>query len=61
MAAVKIYLADTSAWHRSRHPEVAAAWEHRLLDDSLATCVQVRLEILYSARSEAMTVSGEFG
>lgn len=51
MAAVTIYLADTSAWHHARHPEVAAAWEHRLLDDSLATCDQVRLEILYSARS----------
>lgn len=46
-----LFLADTSAWHRSTHPEVAAAWEDHLLSDSLATCSQVRLEILYSARS----------
>jgi predicted nucleic acid-binding protein len=46
-----LFLADTSAWHRATHPEVAAAWEHRLMEDSLATCGQVRLEILYSARS----------
>ena len=46
-----LYLADTSAWHRSAHSEIAAAWERRLKDDSLATCNQVRLEILYSARS----------
>lgn len=46
-----LYVADTSAWHRSTHPEIAAAWQRRLNDDSLATCSQVRLEILYSARS----------
>jgi len=51
VAALMLYLADTSAWHRATHPEVAAAWEGRLMDDSLATCSQVRLEILYSARS----------
>jgi hypothetical protein len=51
MAALMLYLADTSAWHRSTHPEVAAAWERRLMDNSLATCSQVRLEILYSTRS----------
>lgn len=46
-----LFLADTSAWHRATHPGVAAAWERRLMADSLATCSQVRLEILYSARS----------
>lgn len=51
MAAVTLYLADTSAWHRAVHPDVATAWESRLATDSLATCAQVRLEILYSARS----------
>lgn len=50
MAKVKIYLADTSAWHRATHREIAVAWESRLATDSLATCAQVRLEILYSAR-----------
>ncbi len=51
MAGVTLYLADTSAWHRATHSGVAAAWEARLTSDSLATCAQVRLEILYSARS----------
>lgn len=46
-----LYLADTSAWHRATHPQVAQAWEEHLMSDSLATCSQVRLEILYSARS----------
>lgn len=46
-----LYLADTSAWHRSAHSEVAEAWARRLSDDTLATCSPVRLEILYSARS----------
>lgn len=52
MAAVTVlYLADTSAWHRADHPEIAAGWEQRLATNTLATCAQVRLEILYSARS----------
>jgi predicted nucleic acid-binding protein len=51
VAAVTLYLADTSAWHRATHPEVAAAWESRLAADSIATCAHVRLEILFSARS----------
>lgn len=46
-----LYLADTSAWHRSIHAEVAAVWERHLSDDAIATCSQVRLEILYSARN----------
>ena len=48
---MKLYLADTSAWHRADNPAVAGVWEVRLLADSLATCAQVRLEILYSAQS----------
>ena len=51
MAALTLYLADTSAWHRATHPAIAAAWQQRLATDTLATCAQVRLEILYSARS----------
>ena len=46
-----MYLADTSAWHRTDDPGVARAWQELLNADSLATCAQVRLEILYSARS----------
>lgn len=51
MAGLTVYLADTSAWYRAGDARVAAAWEERLMADALATCAQVRLEILYSARS----------
>lgn len=47
-----LYLADTSAWHRSHHEGIARLWESRLGDDLLGICAQVRLEILFSARSE---------
>lgn len=50
MEGVSLYLADTSAWHRSTKAEIADAWGQRLRADILATCAQVRLEILYSAR-----------
>lgn len=46
-----LYLADTSAWHRSTHATVADAWGRHLDADVIATCAQVRLEVLYSARS----------
>ncbi len=42
---------DTSAWHRSASPEVALMWAAKLHADQLSICDQVRLEILYSARS----------
>lgn len=51
MAELTLNLADTSAWHRSDHPEVSAAWRRRLEADSIATTDPIRLEILYSARS----------
>ena len=51
MATLTLLLADTSAWHRSTHPEVAERWRERLDADRVAICPQVRLEILYSARS----------
>lgn len=44
---------DTSAWHRSGHPDVARAWRNRLDADDVGICDQVRLEILWSARSAA--------
>ena len=44
-------LADTSAWHRARHPEVAGVWRPALLRGEIATTEIVRLEVLYSARS----------
>ncbi len=43
--------ADTSAWHHATNPVVAAAWRAVLDADELGVCDQVRLEILYSARS----------
>jgi predicted nucleic acid-binding protein len=46
-----LFLVDTSAWHRSGHDAVADAWAERLGADELVICPQVRLEILYSARS----------
>lgn len=51
MVATTIYLADTSTWHRSQSESIARIWQARLGDDALGTCAQVRLEILYSARS----------
>jgi predicted nucleic acid-binding protein len=43
-----LFLADTSAWHRSG--QVEARWEAYLDDDSIALCAPVTLELLYSAR-----------
>lgn len=53
MADRRLLLADTSAWHRSGHPEVAEAWRRLLEEDVIATTEPVRLEVLYSARSLA--------
>ncbi len=46
-----LFCVDTSAWHRSQNPAVAARWQAELAEDRLGICDQVRLEILYSARS----------
>ncbi|MGI8608561.1 MAG: PIN domain nuclease [Candidatus Dormibacteria bacterium] len=53
MAQPTLFLADTSAWHRSTHPVVAAEWRRLLQDDRIATTELVRLEVLYSARGRA--------
>jgi predicted nucleic acid-binding protein len=42
---------DTSAWHHSTAPRVQAAWRDALEADRVSICDQVKLEILYSARS----------
>ena len=42
---------DTSAWHRLRHPAVGPIWRDALDTDQVGMCDQVRLEVLYSARS----------
>ncbi len=44
---------DTSAWHHSGHPAVADRWRGELASDRLGLCDEVRLEILWSARSAA--------
>ena len=46
-----LLLVDTSAWHHATHQAVIESWSDRLGADELAVCPQVRLEILYSARS----------
>jgi predicted nucleic acid-binding protein len=45
---VALYLADTSAWHRSGRAE--ARWASLLDTESVALCAPVTLELLYSAR-----------
>ena len=46
-----LFCVDTSAWHHSTQPEVADEWIRHLERDRLGICDQVRLEILWSARS----------
>ncbi len=46
-----LYCVDTSAWHHSVHPRIAQEWVRLLERDQLGICDQVRLEILFSARS----------
>lgn len=51
MADLGLLLADTSAWHHSSAPKVAALWRRNLEEDRIATSAPVRLEVLFSARS----------
>lgn len=46
-----LYCADTSAWHHAANPEVAHRWLAALSANLVGICDQVRLEILYSAKS----------
>ena len=46
-----LFCVDTSAWHHSTHPTVADEWTRYLDRDQLGICDQIRLEILFSARS----------
>jgi predicted nucleic acid-binding protein len=48
---VTLYLADTSAWHRSG--QVEERWSTFIEQDALALCTPVALELLYSARGKA--------
>jgi predicted nucleic acid-binding protein len=46
-----LLLADTSAWHLSGSPWVAARWRRELNRDRIAITPPVRIEVLYSAES----------
>lgn len=48
---MRVYCADTSAWHHATSPAVANRWLAALSADQVGICDQVRSEILYSARS----------
>jgi predicted nucleic acid-binding protein len=49
-----LYLADTSAWWRSRANEsIALRWARLLAGRELAVCAPLQLELLYSARGPA--------
>jgi predicted nucleic acid-binding protein len=49
-----LYLADTSAWRRSRaNDSIALRWARLLAGDELAVCAPLQLELLYSARGPA--------
>lgn len=50
----RLYLGDTSAWHRSGATnEIRERWTDLMLSDSLLITSAVRLELLYSARGPA--------
>lgn len=48
-----LFCVDTSAWHHATRPAVASRWLAALSADQVGICDQVRLEILYLARSAA--------
>ena len=49
-----LYLADTSAWHRSGATRaLAMRWARLLAGSDLAMCAPIRLELLWSAQSPA--------
>jgi predicted nucleic acid-binding protein len=50
-----IFIADTSAWTRTDRlpPEAADEWERALINDQIATCPPITLEVLYSTRNPA--------
>ena len=50
---MSLLCADTTAWRHATNPAVAAAWRAALDAGEIGICGQVRLEILYSARSAA--------
>lgn len=53
-----LFCIDTSAWHHATNSKVAREWTQHLERDELGICDQVRLEILWSARSQVNRCSG---
>jgi predicted nucleic acid-binding protein len=51
------YLVDTSAWHRTGR--VADRWGELIEYEQVALCMPIKLELLYSARSDADYVALE--
>lgn len=49
----RAYIADTSAWVRTSHPDVKDEWAEALRARQIATCPIVKMELLYSAQSGA--------
>lgn len=47
------FIADTSAWHRARHPQIEAEWRAALENGQIVGSPVVAAELLYSARSAA--------
>lgn len=46
-----LYLADTSAWHRS--VQASERWSELVENDQLALCTPVALELLYASRGRS--------
>ena len=48
-----VFIADTSAWNRVDRVSAATQneWERALVNDQIATCLPITLEILYSAQT----------
>lgn len=45
-----VFVADKSAWAVADRPKVRGAWQQALLNDQIATCPIVTLELLYSTQ-----------
>jgi predicted nucleic acid-binding protein len=48
-----VFIADKSAWGRAQNEAVREEWAAAVLNDQIATCAVVKLELLHSARTSA--------
>lgn len=46
-------LLDTSVWARQNHLLIKGWWREQMLAGQIATCDQIKLELLHSARNQA--------